>query len=398
MGPITFPTPATHQVNGNPAKAVVRQTWTIQIPAPQVSSKPIQGKVRPGRRRVEDGKLHFVQNLAKHPVSGVFLYRFSYQGRIYTGSTGCYRLNEARDYINAMKGKLSLEGVGIKKPKAITFRQAYEAWVAEIAPQMTPNYVRTLKGLLKLHALPFIGGFLVSQVDETAINGVMNRYLEGRSRSGANSLGGYVGIILTFAVTKGWLTERPKIPTLQVQRKNRPIVPGDLLDRFLEAVDAQGCLHASFLIRAQILMGMRNHEARLMRWSGLRLDQKVFIPDKTKNGDAPVMPIPEAMLPWFEKLKTGGGTFGLICPGEKEGKPRGHDFAIRYIRRAAKAVGLPKDITDHRLRASFANILNKRGVPLPTIQKLMRHSKVETTMIYIETREEEMREAINLVG
>jgi integrase len=32
------------------------------------------------------------------------------------------------------------------------------------------------------------------------------------------------------------------------------------------------------------------------------------------------------------------------------------------------------------------------------IQKLMRHSKVETTMIYIETREDEMREAINLVG
>ncbi len=29
---------------------------------------------------------------------------------------------------------------------------------------------------------------------------------------------------------------------------------------------------------------------------------------------------------------------------------------------------------------------------------LMRHSKAETTMIYIDTREEEMREAINLVG
>jgi site-specific recombinase XerD len=73
-------------------------------------------------------------------------------------------------------------------------------------------------------------------------------------------------------------------------------------------------------------------------------------------------------------------------------------LATRYIKRAAKALGLPSNLTDHRLRASFANILNAKGVPLPTIQKLMRHSKVETTMIYIETREEEMREAINLVG
>ncbi|WP_169720649.1 tyrosine-type recombinase/integrase [Geothrix fermentans] len=54
---------------------------------------------------------------------------------------------------------------------------------------------------------------------------------------------------------------------------------------------------------------------------------------------------------------------------------------IRFIGRAAKAIGLPKDITDHRLWASFANTLNKWGVPLPTIQKLMRYSKVETTMI-----------------
>lgn len=36
-------------------------------------------------------------------------------------------------------------------------------------------------------------------------------------------------------------------------------------------------------------------------------------------------------------------------------------------------------------------------MPLPTIQKLMHHSRVETTMIYIETREDEMRAAINLV-
>lgn len=348
---------------------------------------------------MEDGKLHFVQNLAKHPVSGVYLYRFSYQGRIYTGSSGCYRVNEARDYINAMKGRLSLEGVGVKRPRTVTLRHCFEAWMEEVAPQRTHSYVRTLKGLVGRHVLPTIGGFLLTQLDSTALNGVLNRYLETHSRAGTNTLALHLGALLGFAVEKGWIDERPRIPMIPVQRRNRPVVPGDLLDRFLEAVDAQENLHASFLVRAQLLMGMRNHEARLMRWSGLRLDQKVFIPDKTKNGDAPVMPIPEAMLTWFERLKPKeGGTFGLICPGEKEGKPRGHDFTARYIRRAAQEVGLPPNLTDHRLRASFANILNKRGVPLPTIQKLMRHSKVETTMIYIETREDEMREAINLVG
>lgn len=398
MGIITFPAPAAHQVNGDPGQAVVRQTWTIPLlGAPPVSKPSNQGKVRPRRRRVEDGKLHFVQNLAKHPDSGVFLYRFSYQGRIFTGSTGCYRLNEARDYVNALKGKLSLEGVGIRRPQVITFRQCFESWMKERGPQRTQKYTRSLDLMVTKHVLPYLGGLQLAKIDATAINSVLNRYLETHAATGTNGLALNISALLGFAVEKGWIDRKPRIQMVPVQKKARPVVGAPDLDRFLEAVDAQGNLHASFLIRAQLLMGMRNHEARMMKWSGLRLAQKAFIPDKTKNGDAPLIPIPEAMLGWFERLKPGPNPIGYICPA-RTGRPHGDHYAARYIKRAAKAVGLPENLSDHRLRASFANILNAKGVPLPTIQKLMRHSKVETTMIYIETREEEMREAINLVG
>lgn len=369
----------------------------VDAPDLPVSQAPIQGKVKARRRRVDDGKVHFVQNLAKNPETGVFLYRFSHRGRISCGSTGCYRLSEARNYLNALRGKLSLEGVGVKQAKVITFRQVFDAWMTERAPQRTEKYVKTIRGLVTNHALPILGGLQLTQVDSTAISTVLNRYLSTHARAGTNTLALHIGALLSFAVEKAWIEKRPKIPMVPVQKVSRPVVSKDGLDQFLEAIDAQGNLQVSFLVRAQILMGMRNHEARLMKWSGLRLDQRVFIPDKTKNGDAPVMPIPDVMLPWFDKMGKEVGTFGLICPGET-GEPRAHDFTRRYIRKAAKAVGLPETLTDHRLRASFANILNRKGVPLPTIQKLMRHSKVETTMIYIETREDEMRVAINLMG
>lgn len=347
---------------------------------------------------MEDGKIHYAQNLGKHPESGVYMYRFSYRGRVRAGSTGCYRLQEARDYVNALKGRLSLEGVGFKKQKVLSFRQLFEIWMKERAPQRTAKYVKTLKGLITAHALPILGGIQVCDIDKTAINTVLNLYLaKNHKASGANTLALHIGALLGFAVETGRVKERPVTPMVSVQKKPRPIVPKDALDAFLVAVDKQNNLHASFLVRAQLLMGMRNHEARLMRWSGLRLNQKVYIPDKTKNGDAPLMPIPEVMLPWFEKLKQKGDTFGLICPG-KTGKPRGHDFTDRYIERALVEAGLPEGITNHRLRASFANALNSSGVPLPTIQKLMRHSKIETTMVYLEVREDEMRTAINLVG
>jgi hypothetical protein len=86
---------------------------------------------------------------------------------------------------------------------------------------------------------------------------------------------------------KGWIKERPHIPTIPVQKQARPIIPTATLERFLEAVDACESLHASFLVRAQLLMGMRNHEARLMKWSGFRREQKVFIPERRPRTGMP---------------------------------------------------------------------------------------------------------------
>lgn len=106
-----------------------------------------------------------------------------------------------------------------------------------------------------------------------------------------------ISALMGFALEKGWIDRKPRIQVVPMQKKARPILPMNDLDRFLDAVDAQGHLQTSFLVWAQLLIGMRKHEARVMKWSGLRLDQKVFIPDKAKNGGAPVIPIPEAMIP-----------------------------------------------------------------------------------------------------
>jgi hypothetical protein len=162
--------------------------------------------------------------------------------------------------------------------------------------------------------LPNHGGLEINLIDSTAINAVLNRYLESHARTGTNTLALHLGALLGFAVEKGWMEKWPSIPMIPVQKRARPIVTEETLDQFLAVVDAQGCLPASFLVRAQVYMGRRNHEARMMKWSGLRMEQRSFIPDKTKNGDAPLMPIPDVMLPWFDKMAQETGTFGLISP------------------------------------------------------------------------------------
>lgn len=54
----------------------------------------------------------------------------------------------------------------------------------------------------------------------------------------------------------------------------------------------------------------------------------------------------------------------------------------KAIHRASKEVGIPKQVSCHTLRHSFATHLLAAGYDIRTIQELLGHADVSTTMIY----------------
>ena len=204
--------------------------------------------------------------------------------------------------------------------------------------------------------------------------------------------------------------ERERMPTVL----SRPEI-----ERILAILDGEVALLAKLLYGT----GMRLREGLRLRVKDLDFDRRAIIVREGKGGKDRIVMLPDALVsPLREQLARSralwsadraGNVAGVWMPDAlarkyprasetwawhwvfpssnlsvdpKSGIQRRHHFYPERLQRAIKSAvtraGIAKQVTVHTLRHSFATHLLEGGYDIRTVQELLGHADVKTTMIY----------------
>ena len=128
--------------------------------------------------------------------------------------------------------------------------------------------------------------------------------------------------------------------------------------------------------------GLRISEALHLKVSDIDSQRMVIRIDQGKGCKDRYVPLSETLLPilraYWKHLRPSNWLF----EGQNPQRPLGKETVQEVFRNQIKKVGITKKVTVHSLRHSFASHLLEHGVDIRTIQQLLGHKTLVSTMIY----------------
>jgi len=309
------------------------------------------------------------------------------------GSTRATDLATARKVMEEKRRELLLGKVGATKTQK-TFRELVQLWFASNQVIFSLGHIKSSECALRLWVLPVLGKMPLKQIGNASILEVRsNQLAAGKSLTYANNTLRTVKAIFGFAIKMGFVPEIPfNVQRLRVQKKPRVTVPATSLRSFLSTVDAEAQNpHIRVIIRVMIGLGLREAEALGMRWEWFDIPNQTYTVGKAKGKEARVLPVPSWLMQSILEMPKAQIS-EWVFPSALDGKPHRAQFCKKVLQRVCEKLKLG-NVTQHRLRATFASLHAEAGTPVTEIQGMLGHKNIATTMIYVETSLEAKRKA-----
>ncbi len=347
-------------------------------------------------------------------VGRVWHYKFKMHGQLHHGSTRCESLEDARKFLFTLRNEKAKEPLGLGEPP--TIEALYQRYVREKASLIQPSTMVSFRSGISRWVIPIIGKIRVDRLKLSDLADVTANYLKAsgpngkpHARGGARQLMINTRTLLNYAVKTRLVTHLPlRVELPKAPKKAILAISSDRLLDFTRAVDNYPCIpkHVALGILTMLFMGLRISELTSMRWGFFGADFEQYTPTETKGREADAIPIiPELshrFREWKEFTKTTWAASGKPMPQwvfwSKKGKHYGNSFTNRWIKKITEELGLPGNWSPHKLRASCATILNQLGVPSITIQSILRHKDLGTTLHYTRLDHKTMRAGLVKMG
>lgn len=254
-------------------------------------------------------------------------------------------------------------------------------WLSIRGPAMSKAHVNGVGTFARYHMYD-LGELPISELTTERVELARKEHLTCHSPATANHWLRIIKLLVNWAVNREIIDRLPwKIDMIKVQRRPKTTLPIELVKDWFIAMDSAVPNSPSIgtAVRLMFGLGLRESEASGARWEWIDWERRTYTPGLTKGREASAIPMPRWIIDHLSPLRRPAG---LIAPSRR-GKQMSSGYANKAISMANLSCGI-SGITPHRLRGSFATLLAEEGTPIQTVQQMMRHKDVKTTMAYLE--------------
>ena len=320
-------------------------------------------------------------------------------GKIIRTTIGPAALTTVED---ARKGALALRmgnaphNVG-GRPGIPLFRDfVQEEWLPEYRRRCAPSSCRSVNRVLDRQLTPAFGGLPLDAIRRIDVE----RWFDAYSRtapSGANKALEMLGQIMNAALAVGLVGTAP---VKGIAKNPRP-----KLTRFLSAEEIERLYRVldrlvterpsrqpqADVVRLLLLTGCRRGEILKLRWSEVNGDRLDLAHTKTGPQRVWLSQTAQAIL---ARQPRAASPYVFPSPRYPD-KPLSD--TLHLWRRARKEAGLD-DVRLHDLRHTVASQAVARGVPLPTVARMLGHADPAMTLRYAHVGDRNLQAAAERIG
>lgn len=191
-------------------------------------------------------------------------------------------------------------------------------------------------------------------------------------------------------------------PFDQVKLKKRQIekpvyVTEEQLDEIVKHIDSEIVKDA---VVTAFYSGCRLGEIVNLTWESVNLKNALMLIGnkdfETKGRKQRIVPlhhiVKEILIRRFPKIIKREKHF-VFC--KSNGYPFTGDYFSRRFKRACRQAGIEEEIHFHSIRHGAATKMIMSGAPLPSVQKILGHADIQTTMVYTHPSIDDLREAVS---